>query len=71
MINYIHVYDHLLDFTCFRYHEWMKSEELQQLTASEPLTLAEEYQMQQTWLEDDNSKLTYTSVKKYTSVKGK
>lgn len=38
-----------------RYHEWMKSEELQQLTASEPLTLDEEYKMQKSWFEDDDS----------------
>ncbi|KAG8446332.1 hypothetical protein GDO86_013968 [Hymenochirus boettgeri] len=35
-----------------RYHEWMKSPELQILTASEPLTLEQEYDMQRSWRED-------------------
>ncbi|XP_037071147.1 N-acetyltransferase 9-like protein [Pollicipes pollicipes] len=36
-----------------KYHSWMQSAELQQLTASEPLTLPQEYAMQRSWREDD------------------
>lgn len=34
----------------------MKDEQIQQQTASEPLTLEEEYEMQRTWHTDDDSK---------------
>ncbi|KAF2142100.1 uncharacterized protein K452DRAFT_195129, partial [Aplosporella prunicola CBS 121167] len=40
------------------YHEWMKDEELQQATASEPLTIDEEYGMQRSWRQDAD-KLTF------------
>ncbi|KAH9998116.1 acyl-CoA N-acyltransferase [Russula compacta] len=41
-----------------KYHTWMQSAELRELTASEELTLEQEYAMQQSWQEDDD-KLTF------------
>ena len=34
----------------------MQSKEIQELTASEPLTIEQEYEMQHSWLIDDDSK---------------
>ncbi|TQS37780.1 hypothetical protein Golomagni_01735 [Golovinomyces magnicellulatus] len=40
------------------YHEWMNSKEIQEATASESLTLNEEYLMQESW-RHDHDKLTF------------
>ncbi|KAK0186745.1 GNAT domain-containing protein [Armillaria mellea] len=41
-----------------KYHSWMENDELRSLTASERLTLEEEFDMQRKWREDDD-KLTF------------
>jgi len=41
----------------FRYHDWMQSPELLEQTASERLTLDQEYEMQQSWFQDENSNI--------------
>ena len=41
-----------------KYHEWLKDPMIREATASEPLTLEEEYKMQESWREDAD-KLTF------------
>lgn len=41
-----------------KYNQWMQDPFLQEMTASEPLTKEEEYEMQQTW-RDDAKKCTF------------
>ena len=53
-----------------KYHESMKSEELQELTGSEPLSLEEELRMQQTWREDPE-KCTFIVLAQVRSESGR
>ena len=46
----------------------MKSAELQELTASEPLSLEEEFAMQKSWLEDENSSCTNYIAQQSTAI---
>ncbi|XP_031620383.1 N-acetyltransferase 9-like protein [Contarinia nasturtii] len=46
-----------------KYHKWMCDPELLKLTASEPLTLDQEYDMQETWRHDED-KCTFLVLEK-------
>lgn len=46
-----------------KYHEWMSSAEIRELTASEPLSMEEEYEMQAKW-QQDADKLTFIVLRK-------
>ncbi|CAK9802501.1 N-acetyltransferase 9-like protein [Anthophora plagiata] len=46
-----------------RYHEWMKSAELQYFTGSETLTIEKEFEMQKQWLQDED-KCTFIILEK-------
>ncbi|XP_073968553.1 microtubule-associated Nat9 isoform X4 [Rhodnius prolixus] len=47
----------LVPYRISHVEKWMNSDELRKQTASEKLTLSEEYEMQQTWLNDENKSM--------------
>jgi RimJ/RimL family protein N-acetyltransferase len=51
-----------------KYHGWMTDPYVLEMTASEPLSMEEEYEMQQTWLNDPHSTYLDLILREYVTV---